>query len=223
MKELPDDRLLTIKYNFESLLYEAENYRYKQSTLGRIMLQDEQGNDLEEIGRLYIDKLLFGEGSNNDWGMFEIFDTEQYLMDLGCLIWDLEVNDYVEPLNKFFEYDIHQIDMLYVHTFEVLPAYRGMQIGEHALKDAYNNLSQGCGLMVVDCVPIQHTTWGAKDEEWHKKMRYELFEPDKEKAKDRLVQYLKRTGFYYLPEVSKDHMFLSTARRNNNFDYIELT
>lgn len=213
---------LAVTYSFESSLGSMENYRYKQSLLGRIMLQDEEGNDLEEVGRLHIDKLLFGQGMNNGWGRFEIFDTEQYLMDLGCLIWDFEASDFVEPLLQFFEYDLNETDVLYIHTFEVLPEHRGMQIGEHALRDAVNNLAQGCSLVVLDCAPIQYTNWGKVDKDWHKKMKYGFFEKGKRKAKERLVQYLKRTGFYYLPKVSKSHMFLCPDWRNPNFDYIEL-
>lgn len=186
------------------------------------MLQDEQGNDLEEIGRIYLDKLLFGAGMNNGWRQFEIFDTEQYILDMGECIWDFKKDRFNETLNKIFEYDLCETDVLYMHTVEVLPAYRGMQIGEHAMKDAANNFEQGCALIVTDCRPIQHVFWGKNDPEWHKKMKYKEFEKSKRKAKQKVIDYLKRTGFYYLPKVSKDHMFLCPARRNPNFDYIEL-
>lgn len=220
-KALPD-QLITLKYSFESSLGPTENYRYKQSVFCKIMLQDETGKDLETIGHLFIDRLLFGAGINNGWGHFEIFDTEQYLMDLGSLIWDFERNDYVEPLLEFFEYDLNEVDLLYIHTVEVLPAYRGMQIGEHVIKDAANFFEAGCSLIVTDCLPLQHTGWLVTDKTWRRKMKYSLFEKDKVRAKQKVVNYLQRTGFYYLPDVSEDHMFLCPARRNPNFDYIEL-
>lgn len=219
---LPHDRYLAIKYSLEFSLGGAENYRYKQSILGRIMLQDAEGNDLEEIGRLYIDKLLFGAGMNDGWDHYSIFDTEQYLMDLGTTIWDFEADDFKPALANFFEQDLIESDLLYLYTIEILPAYRGMQIGEHAMKDAANNFKQGCSLIVTDCLPLHHTGWGRKDKEWRKKMRYDLFEKGKRKAKQRVIQYLKCTGFYYLPKVSKQHMFMCPMRRNPNFDYIEL-
>ena len=136
------------------------------------MLQDEQGNDLEAIGRLYIDRLLFGTGMSGGWDHFSIFDTGQHLMDLGSVIWDFEAVDFVKPLRKFFEYDMVEPDLLYLHTIEILPEYRGMQIGEHAMKDVANNFEQGCGLIVTDCLSLQHTTWLSTDPEWRKKMRY---------------------------------------------------
>lgn len=219
---LPNSHYLTIKYSFESSLGATENYRYKQTIIGKIMLQDETGQDLEEIGRIYADKLLLSTGMNNGWAPYTVFDTEQYLMDLGSVIWDFEEQDFVKPLLKFFEHGLIEPDVLYLHTIEILPAYRGMQIGEHAMKDADNNFEHGCGLIVTGCLPLQHTGWGAIDKEWQKKMRYHLFENGKRKAKERVIDYLKRTGFYYLPKVSKQHMFLCPMRRNPNFDYIEL-
>ncbi|HEX8314125.1 MAG TPA: hypothetical protein VF609_03995 [Flavisolibacter sp.] len=111
---------LTIKYSFESSLGPTENYRYKQSIVGRIMLQNEQGKDLQEVGRLYLDRLLFSTGVNSGWDHFSIFDTEQYLLELGECIWNFEKQDYVEPLNKFFGDDLMEWDILYLHSLEVL-------------------------------------------------------------------------------------------------------
>lgn len=216
------EQLLTIKYSFESSLGASENYRYKQSVIGSVMLQDEQGNDLEEIGRIYLDKLLFGVGMNSGWGHFEIFDTEQYIMDMGACVWDFKNGWYNKTLDKFFGHELTETDILYMHTVEVLPEWRGMQIGEHVMKDAANNFEQGCSLIVTDCRPIQHVFWGKEDAVWHEKMKYKDFEHGKRKAKQKVINYLKRTGFYYLPNVSKDHMFLCPAQRNPNFDYIEL-
>lgn len=219
---MPSEHHIRIKYSLESSLGALENYRYRQKINGRIVLQDDHGEDVEEIGRLYADKLLFSVGMEEGWDQFSIFDTEQYLMDLGSAIWDFEEQYFVKPFLKFFEFDLVEPDILYIHTVEILPDYRGMQIGEHAVKDVANNFEQGCSLIVTDCLPLQHTTWLSIDPEWRKKMQYRLFEKGKRKAKVRLTQYLKRTGFYYLPKVSKEYMFLCPARRNPNFDYIEL-
>lgn len=219
---LPEDKYLMIKYSIESSLFSRENYRYRQAIDGVIMLQDKHGEDLEEIGRRYADKLLFSVGMDEGWDHFSIFDTEQHLLELGEVIWDFEAGDFVEPLLNFFDHDLYEGDILYIHTIEILPEYRGMQIGEHAMKDTANNFEQGCSLIVTDCIPLQHTAWGKKDKEWREKMQYKLLEKGKRKAKQQVIQYLKRTGFYYLPKVSKQYMFLCPMRQNPNFDYIEL-
>lgn len=216
------EQILVIRYSLESSLGAVDNYRYKQSIIGKILMLDDTDKSETEIGRIYIDRLLFGAGANGGWNHFEIFDTEQYLMDLGAMIWDFETNDFVEPLLKFFEHDLIEMDVLYMHTIEILPEYRGMQIGEHAMKDAANNFEAGCSLIITDCLPLQHTPWGRNDKEWRKKMQYDLLEKGKRKAKAQVIQYLKRTGFYYLPKVSKQHIFMCPMRRNPNFDYIEL-
>lgn len=90
------------------------------------------------------------------------------------------------------------------------------------MKDAANNFDQGSSLIITDCLPLQHTNWGKNDKEWRTKMHYDQFEKGKRKAKQQVIQYLKRTGFYYLSKVSKQHMFECPMRRNPNFDYIEL-
>lgn len=143
-------------------------------------------------------------------------------MDLSNVIWDYDANDFNMALNKFFEYDLIDSDVLFMHTLEILPDYRGMHIGMHVITDAANNFQTGCSLIVTDCLPLQHTNWIVKDKEWRKRMGYDLFGKGKRQAKQRVIQYLKRTGFYYLPKLSKDYMFLCPARRNPNFDYIEL-
>lgn len=148
---LPGDHYLTIKYSFESSLGATENCRYKQSVLGRIPLQDEADNDLEEIGRFYLAPLLFGLGMNQGRDHFSNFDTEEYLMELGRAVWDFKADGFKKPLLEFFEHDLIESDVLFTHTVEILPAYRGMQIGEHAMKDAANNFEHGCSLIVTDC------------------------------------------------------------------------
>lgn len=80
----------------------------------------------------------------------------------------------------------------------------------------------GCSLIVTGYLSMQDTGWKTIDKAWRRKMKYGLFEKNKDKTKEKVVNYLKRTGFYYISEVSEDHMFLCPAVRNPNFDYIEL-
>lgn len=89
------EQILVVRYGLESSLGPVDNYRYKQSIIGSIVLLDDTDKSETEIGRIYIDRLLFAAGANGGWNQFEIFDTEQYLMDLGCLIWDFETDDFV--------------------------------------------------------------------------------------------------------------------------------
>lgn len=216
------EKTITIDYSFSSPLGPIDNYRYKQSVLGSILLYDGATKTQEEIGRIYLDKLLLGLAMNNGYDFFDVFDTEQYILNMGECVWDFTNNEYNRGLNEFFEGDLHEKNILFIHTVEVLPNYRGMRIGEHAIKDAANNFESGCGLIVTHCEPPQHLTWGNWDEEWHKKMQYDQFEKNEKKAKKKLTSYLKQTGFYYVPGISDDHLFHCPARLNPNFDYIEL-
>jgi hypothetical protein len=160
----------------------------------------------------------------NGWSAFDIFDTEQYLIELGETIWDFDEQDFVEYLNEHYTWDIMERNILFITSIEIIAEYRELKIGEHVIKDFANNFLDGCGLLVVNTTPSQSRQdfEDRTNKEWTEQMRFDLFEKDEEAAKYKLIAYLKRVGFDYLPDFTEDYMFLNPCHQNVNFDYIEL-
>lgn len=224
LDDLPFEEQISVSYSFTSQLGPIENNRWVQRITGEIRVEDETGKEVKIIGHIYAYKLLLVLARQNGWDEFSIFDTDYELMRIGELIYDFDKRDFKRSLHQYFKGEILEDDLLYIDTIEILPQYLGYQIGEHAIKDMTNNFEAGCSIIAVDCIPLQNTNWINQEDSkaFNAQMKYELFESDEVKAKQRLIQYLKRVGFYYIPEISEDHMFLNTHLRNPNFDYIEL-
>ena len=86
---------------------------------------------------------------------------------------------------------VPSMDLLIVYGLEILPQYRGSEIGKYAIGDLYNIFTCGCGLMTTIIYPSQLKTRvtciGENDYEWYNYMEYKTMEADDEKSMYKLT------------------------------------
>ena len=215
-----------IQYSIESAFIASGVARYKQHINGVIYYSPAMSEPdyVVEIGKISAEKLLLGQAAENGYPGKAVFDTDALVMETGEAIYDFENDDFFEAVQDQFE--ISFMDLLIISRLEILPAYRGHDIGKYAIKDLYNNFIGGCGLMTLKCFPLQLEGGILESDptspKWNKYMQYDTMEPDEEKSIYKLLAYYTGMGFKYVPELSESLLFLTPAIINHTFDKIKL-
>jgi len=213
-----------IQYSIESSFMAVGAARYKQQVNG-VMYYSPDLDDPDksvEIGTITAEKLLLGQAGENGYPGVAVFDTDALVMEIGKAIYDFKRDDFSEATQE--ELEMPFMDLLIVSRLEILPAYRGNDIGKYAIKDLYNNFSGGCGLMALKSFPLQLE--GSQNDPSGQRapnaMQYDSMEPDEEKSMYKLLAYYTSMGFKYIPQLSDSLLFLTPAIVNPTFDKIKL-
>lgn len=215
-----------IQYSIESTFMPMHAGRYKQQING-VMYYSPNMNEPEksvEIGKITAEKLLLGQAGENGYPGAAVFDVDSLVMEVGEAIYDFKKDNFSEVTEEYF--DTTFMDLLIVSRLEILPQYRGNDIGKYAIKDLYNNFISGCGLVALKCFPLQLESSvlerDASTPKWNKDMQFESLETDEEQSNYKLLAYYTSMGFKYIPELSESLLFLTPAIINRTFDKIKL-
>ena len=131
---------IKFKYEFESFIGEIEGNRYIQNIKASIIKTDENGNEEKIIGKGDIKLLLLAQAMNDHYSIFEIFDTYEYTMRIGSMIYDFENDELKEDLQKklFGDEFVENPNICIFERMTILPEYRGYGIGKRFVKDRFN-------------------------------------------------------------------------------------
>ena len=106
-------------------------------------------------------------------------------------------------------------DILVIEQFELLPMYRGKDIGKRTIKLLLHHFKQSCGLLMLEVRPYQHTIFYENDARLHpervKAMAYDEFTDDEELASLKLMAFFTNMGFQVATGVNEKVVYLSTA------------
>ncbi len=227
MEDLYEEDYIDIKfkYEFESYIGEIEGSRYIQDIKAYIIKTDEYGNNEMVIGEGIIKILLLEQAINDHYSIYELFDSQEYTMRIGNIIYDFENYELKEDLhNKLFGNDIMlNPNICIFERMTILPEYRGLGIGAKFVKDRYNFFSSACGLIVMQPYPLQLEAVGpdGRTNEFERMMNYDKMEQNIRKATKSLKDYYKSIG-YISVKGYKDLMFLVPGLRNIKLESINM-
>lgn len=225
MKEIDNwnDMNFSTEYKICSSLGAMENARYFQEIDGEVYLEDYTRNNRKLIGKLAGIKLLLGEGANDGWDAYSIFDNQQQTLDLGVAIYDFLKEDWKEQLNEKYNYNLIEPNVLFIASIEILPEYQGHKIGTRFIKDFVTNFVQGCSIVAIGKEPFYIQTNFDKElirDEFTEKMKYHTMEEDFEKITYKLLSYFLKIGFDYFPEFNEQFVFMCPNEINKKFSKI---
>ncbi len=192
------DLNVKVKYSFVSSLGETENYRYLQQIVGEAWTEDDDGNELAMIGKIEADKLLISRTYDDpNWDPFHVFDTNQYLLELGESLYDAEGDYWDKRIMDYYQYDVNGSDLLVLTVLDLLPEYRGLGIAAKVIKDLYNNFISGAGLLVAYPTPIQRLPerFVEQNKAYYDAMQVEAFTKDEEVISLKYINYFRNLGF----------------------------
>lgn len=212
--------MVGITYSIPSTLGEIEGNRYQQHIFGEAFLESETGERIKTIGKISGVKVLLGQARNDSKWSYDIFDTSQDLFEIGEIVYDFEKGDFSNALREHYDGDFFESSILILNNIEVLPEYRGIDIGAHLIRDFYNQFISQCAIFITipEARQFNDRYKSFSDEE----MMYERFELNPQAATERVRRYFQRLGFQIIPGLSDELMFINTALVNRVFDRIIL-
>lgn len=222
-----DDQDLDIKfrYQFCSSLGPLEGERYIQEIFVDIVKTDDSGNDVQIIGKASIKIILVAQALENNFDIFQIFDSDSYTMRVGSTIYDFENDDIKDELRRklFGEDYMSNPNICIFERLTILPEYRGLGIAAKFIKDNFFFFSTTCGLIVMQPFPLQFEAEGtlAKCSDFERQMKYDQMEKDENKARKSLMNFYKKVGFISVKGYD-NLMFLLPGFKNNKLDAIDL-
>jgi GNAT superfamily N-acetyltransferase len=197
-----------IDYKFTSLLGYLEGSRYVTTISGDIIQEDEDGGNVAIAGRITLHIVLVSLAQDNNYDLYEIFDEDAPLFEIGQAIFDFQYGEIKDKIRDYY-------------NGEILPPYRGNNLGKKLLKDIYNRFSGACGLFVLKSFPLQFEIGVTENSEWNKQMKLDAFEKNGKKAVQKLKGFYKSCGFETIPGISSDLMFVNPLMGNSKMDKIE--
>ncbi len=222
-----DNQDLDIKfrYQFCSSLGPLEGERYIQEIFVDIVKTDDSGNDVQIIGKASIKIILVAQALEDNFDIFQIFDSDSYTMRVGSTIYDFENDDIKDELRRklFGEDYMSNPNICIFERLTILPEYRGLGIAAKFIKDNFFFFSTTCGLIVMQPFPLQFEAEGtlAKCSDFERQMKYDQMEKDENKARKSLINFYKKVGFISVKGYD-NLMFLLPGFKNNKLDAIDL-
>jgi GNAT superfamily N-acetyltransferase len=178
--------------------YDALHYMY--ITRGTVVGADEE--DKRTIaGSFRVSYIDVGAAMNAGASVFDIFDYTQELCDYYSAIFDDETLNASAELNRLFEEDIWPGNVLILDRLEILPEFRGHDLGLVVIRRLIERFGAGAGVVAMTPFPLQHGCArdddGEDEEEkdWRQKMRYDNFDKNLQRAIGRLRRYYAKLGF----------------------------
>ncbi len=121
--------------------------------------------------------------------------------------------DFSEDLRQLLDDDLFESNLLIFDRLELLPDYRGQNLGVAIMRRLIQRFSAGVGVVAIKPFPLQfESSIPAEDEDgWHKEMQLSSFQDPERDAVRKLKNHYSKLGFVEMKGTP--HMFLSTARR----------
>lgn len=217
--------IIEFQYQFCSFLGPIEGERYVQNIFVDIVKTDDSGNDAQIIGKASIKIMLLSQALDDNFDIFQIFDSDSYTMHIGSTIYDFDNGDIKEDLRKKLFGDDFMINpnICIFERLTILPEYRGLGIAAKFIKDNFFFFSTACGLIVMQPFPLQFEAEGtlAKCSDFERRMGYDQMEKDENKARKSLINFYKKVGFISVKGYD-DLMFLLPGFKNKKLDTIDL-
>ena len=186
------------------------DYRIKiEGCLERVQY-DESGEVVEriQVGRIkaiqyWLESVITGRTS-----VWDLLDADsQEACEIYEELFDPELDEFKLKVSERVKDTFLMRNMLYIHSVEILPEFRGKGIGLQAMRKFLKAHHIADGLTVTCPAPMnpQVREW---EDDWSQKMQYDQFQSSYEQAQTKLAKHWKQVGFLPIPD-SKWHIWYS--------------
>ena len=193
------------QYKMKSSNFSESPEKYLNQYELEIWLETEDGSPIELAGKGDLYNILLSAALEEDADIFEIFDFDAGLLDLGNTLYDFENVDFKKCIFDYYNDDFYNPNVFFINRIELLPRFRGQGLGEKIIQDICHRFASGCGLFALKAFPLQMERRAIETpKEWDKRMKFHQLEQDEEKATYKLYSYYQNLGFH---NILKDDFF----------------
>jgi GNAT superfamily N-acetyltransferase len=216
----------TIKMNFEIpflvfhvepaifLLVADDPDDYIYPIYGRMAKMDNDESDIV-VGKFRLYYVDIASAINTGYiNMFDLFDAHSdSTADYYGSLFDPDTMDFSENLQQLFNYEIFEQNVLIIDRLELLPEYRGENLGLTIMRRLIQRYSAGAAVVAIKPFPLQfeQSIPAENKSGWHTEMQLSSFRETEGDSIRKLRSHYSKLGFIEMKGTP--HMFLSTTRR----------
>ena len=211
---------------------------FRQEITGVIRVFNCVEDDLQEaaVGHVTAFKLLLKLAEAHGKDPVQVLERHSGTRSIARVLCDEHEHRWNKSLTTYLQREMEGMDLLILHTIELLPPYRGRGMGKRVIRDLYNNFISGCGLFAAEVFPLQYSWRGGNLEVEH---REELPDdggagrrlPGRQRLQTkgdayrvdmaRLRRYFERVGFETIPAVDETIMVIDPLHETQRFRSIQ--
>lgn len=212
--------ILKFRYSFESELESHAYERYVKKHEMRMVVVDELDREVEEVGRLSFLMVYMDEINQANLNCYHVLDDHSlWLRASVSRFLDFETGSTKEQLRKYNFFNMTMGNICFIENIQLIPKYRGHQIGAKAIRDLVFHYSHLSTLFVFYPYPSQFEHPHLLDKP--ESLDLKSLDEDMEKSTFKLMAFFQNLGFEAFPETG-DLMFINTAFRNSKMEAIDL-
>jgi hypothetical protein len=167
-------------------------------TTGRVVARGDGGRTL--IGKFRLYYVDIGSAFNDKVSVHDVFDTYAQTFEIYEALFEADSIEPRERVQRLLEYEVDGLNVLILDRLEILPAFRGSQLGLAVMRAIIQRFSAGVGLVAIKPFPLQfeHEPTDQGEREWRAELGLADLPRVQRVATAKLCAYYKKLGFLRL-------------------------
>jgi GNAT superfamily N-acetyltransferase len=192
----------------ECFLEDGDPSHYAYSIHGTIVAADEEDNKTL-AGKFHVYYLDVLAAFNANASVFDIFDCRSDTLDYYGAIFEPGTLDASPKLTKLFgESRVGWGNVLIINRLEVLPQFRGHNLGLIVMRRLIERFSAGAFVVGIKPFPLQREAGSDEPDDWSARLDLGQLDKNLKRATSKLRSHYARLGFKLMKGTS--FMFLTT-------------
>ena len=172
---------------------------FATSIEGIISCYEETSDEDTPVGRVGLFYMDMGAILKTNIGLFDLFDIRGETEPFYSALIDHDTQEFKSDLEEILGDYIIDLNLLIIDRLEILPAYRGNNIGRECLRRCLQQYAHGCGVVALKCFPLQFEAGGFDDPAWRRKMQLGKLSRNEKRSLAKLKKYYAALGFKVIP------------------------
>ena len=181
-------------------------------TRGKIVTVDESDQETL-VGKFCLYYANVDNAYDEGFEPLEVLDTYSHTVDYFSSIYVTSGTEFCEKLLHLLNFDVFENNSLILDRLELLPRYRGQNLGLIIMRRLIQRFSLGAGVVAIKPFPLQfeHEPSTEKGNHWRNELQLSNFTNNEHTATQKLRSYYRKLGFVGMQGTP--FMFRSTALR----------
>jgi len=172
---------------------------FATSIEGIISCYEEMSDKDTPVGRVRLFYLDMGAILKTNIGLFDLFDIRGETEPFYSALIDHDTKEFKSDLEEILGDSIIDLNLLIIDRLEILPEFRGNNIGRECLRRCLQQYAHGCGVVALKCFPLQFEAGGFDDPAWRRKMQLGKLSRNEKRSLAKLKKYYASLGFRVIP------------------------
>lgn len=137
---------------------------------------------------------------NDGMSVHDVFDTYAHTYEFHEMLFDAGSLELRERVLRLLEYEVQALNILILDRLEILPSFRGNQLGLAVMRGMIQRFSAGTGIVAIKPFPLQfeHEPTDQRERDWRAALGLADLPRAQRPATAKLCRYYEKLGFVRL-------------------------